>query len=473
MIKLLLGIFLFATSLLFACATESEYNIFCYWDGQSVNRKHRNNFQSWDVNTKLCTHLIYGSSLGLDPTGSGEVKFNHPEEDMDYELLAQVRRLRNIQLKTVISIGGWKDESKLISKMLSDTRKRDQFYTSLINLLYKNGLQGVQINWKFPAHHGSQPEDQKNFVTFLHELKIILQEHKFLLLVAVSARLDDATLAAYDIPKITKYADFVTLLVHDHQDPYRRRLSYNAPLSGDKTRSVESCVHHWVEHSESPSKLLLGVPLFAQSYTMDSSNTSVGSSSKGPGRQQQDSLRPGYMTYGEFCKRVARWQKEFDNVAQVPYAYKGDQWVSYENGRSISAKMRLVKEQRLGGVQVISIDADDFQGDCGERYSLLRVIVTMIGDPDTLTTQMPTTEGSGLCPQNGLFSNPWDCKQYYECRDGKRIDYECIQGYYFHVKLGECKPSGQVECKQDFVTWRPGQKRYSFENLPLNLKIVN
>ncbi|XP_034479845.1 chitinase-like protein 3 [Drosophila innubila] len=470
--KVLPVIFLLELLLLFANAAEPEYNIFCYWDGQSINRKHRSNFQSWDVNTKLCTHLIYGSSLGLDPAGSGEVKLNRPEEDLDYDQLAQVRRLRNIQLKTIISIGGWKDESKLISKMLSDSKKRDQFYSSLINLLYKTAMQGVQINWKFPAHLGSQPEDQKNFVTFLHELRIILQEHNFLLMVVVSARLDEATLAAYDIPKITKYADFVTLLVHDHQDPYSRRLSYNAPLSGDKIRSVESCVSHWVEHSNSPSKLLLAVPLFAQSYTMDSSNTVVGSPSKGPGRQQQDSLRPGYMTYGEFCKQVSRWEKKFDNIAQVPYAYKGDQWVSYENGRSISAKMHLVKEQRLGGAQVMSLDADDFQGDCGERYSLLRVIVSIIGNPDTLTTQKPTTEGIGLCPQEGLFRNIWDCQQYYECRDAKRIDYECIEGYYFDEKLGECQPASQVECKQDFVTWRPGQKRYSFENLPLNLKIV-
>lgn len=471
--KVLPVIFLLGASLLFAHSEKSEYNIFCYWDGQSLIRKHRSNFLSWDVNTKLCTHLIYGSSLGLDPAGSGVVMFNNPEEDMDYDSLAQVRRFRNIQLKTIISIGGWKDESKLISKMMSDTRKRDQFYTSLINILYKHAIQGVQINWKFPVHHGSQPEDAKNFEIFLHELKIILQEHNFLFMVTVSARLDKASLEAYDIPRITKYADFVTLLIHDNQDPYSRRLHYNAPLNGDEVRSVESCVRHWVKHSKAPSKLLLGVPLFAQSYTMDSSNTAVGSSSSGPGRQHPGSLRPGYMTFGEVCSQVSKWQKKFDKIAQVPYAYKGDQWISYEDGRSISAKMHFVKEQRLGGVQVLSIDADDFQGDCGERYALLRVIVSMIGDPDTLTTQKPTTEGSGLCPRDGLFRNLWECRQYYECRDAKRIDYECIEGYYFDESVGQCRPSSQVECKQNFVTWRPGQKRYSFENLPLNLKIVD
>ncbi|KAH8300177.1 hypothetical protein KR044_011060 [Drosophila immigrans] len=374
-------------------------------------------------------------------------------------------------MKAIISIGNWRDQSNLVAEMISDTRKRDQFFTSLISLLYKNTLQGVQINWQFPAHRHSHPSDRENFVTFLHELKIVLKEHKFMLLVGVSARLDKKTLAAYDIPSIIKYADFVSLLVHDHQDPYSRQLRYNAPLSGDKQRSVESCVAYWVKHGKMPSKLLLAIPLFGQSYTMDSANTTVGSASKGPGHQTERSLRPGFMTYGEFCTQAGKWQKNFDTVAQVPYAYKDDQWISYEDGRSISAKSHVVEKQHLGGALVMTLDSDDVQGECGERFALLRVVVSIIGDPDSLAVEEQSTE-SGLCPRDGLFRDLWECNLYHECRDGKRIDYECVKGYYFNQKLGECMPASQVECKQNFVTWRPGQKTYNFKNFPLNLKIV-
>ncbi|XP_060658764.1 probable chitinase 10 [Drosophila nasuta] len=458
--------------LLSAQAAKSDYNIFCYWDGQSNMRKYRSVYQYWDVNTKFCTHLVYGSTLGLDPAGSGNVEFEYPEEYIDFNHMAKYKNLKNVQIKSIISIGNWRDQSSLISEMISDTRKRDQFYTSLIGVLYKTGVQGVQINWQFPAHRHMHSKDRENFVTFLHELKIVLDEHKFMLMVAVSARLDEKTLAAYDIPSIMKYADFVSLLVHNHQDPYSRQLSYNAPLSGDKLKSVESCVAHWVKHSKMPSKLLLAIPLFGQTYTMASSNTTVGSASKGPGRQQQASLRPGYTTFGEFCTQSGKWQRKFDNVTQVPYAYKDDQWISYEDGRSISAKTHVVEQQHLGGVLVMSLDADDTQAACGERFALLRVIISVIGDPDSLTTQAATTESTGLCPRDGFFRNMWECDLYYECRDTKRFDYECVKGYYFDEKLGECQPASQVECKQNFVTWRPGQKLYNFKNLPLNLKIV-
>ncbi|KAH8372054.1 hypothetical protein KR093_009814, partial [Drosophila rubida] len=447
-------------------------SIFCHWNSKANIGKQGHLFQSWEANTKYCTHLVYGSSLSLDAAGTGRVQLDNPTEDADFSLMAKYRVLKNVQIKTIVSIGNWRDESELVSAMISDSRQRDNFFTSIITFLYKYAFQGVQINWQYPAHRYRQSGDREHFVDFLHELKLVLQQHKAMLMVAVSARLDAKTLAAYDIPSIVKYTDFVSLQVHSHQDPYSRQLRYNAPLSGNKYRSVESCVTHWVKQSKMPSKLLLVIPLFAQSYTMDGPRTKVGSISKGPGRQQRGSLRPGFMTYGDFCKQAGNWQKQFDTGAQVPYAYKDDQWISYEDGRSISAKVHLVDKQHLAGVLVMSVDADDTDAECGERFSLLRVIVAIIGDPDALTTETPTTDGGGLCPRDGLFRNPWECYLYYECRGGKRIDYECVKGYYFDTKLGDCQLASQVECNQNFVTWRPGQKVYNFKNIPLNLKIV-
>ncbi|XP_064543005.1 probable chitinase 10 isoform X2 [Drosophila montana] len=376
--------------------------------------------------------------------------------------------IRRDGFQTIISIGGTKDDAKRFSKMAANMAKRDQFYKSLIKFLFKWNCNGILLDWEYPT-----PEDRDNFVNLLKELKIILQDHHVLLLVAVSARMDDATLRSYDIPQIAKHADFIILNTHDNQDPYGPKIDYISPLYGNGSRSVERGVRHWVEQSKISEKLILGIPLFAQTFTLkDASNTVVGAPSKGPGRQHDLSGQEGFMTYAEFCAQAAKWEKKYDKQAQVPYAYKNGQWITYENGQSISAKMRLAKEQRLGGAMMWSIDADDFYGICGEHYGLLKVVLSIIGSPDIFTTQAPTTEGVGLCPKQGLFRHKWNCQAYYECRDGRRTSYECLKGEFFNEELGQCKPSAEVKCNQNFVTWRPGQRGYNFHDLPLNLKVL-
>lgn len=471
--KVLHVIFFILISLICSQATDSEYSIFCHWDADSYNRKGLSYFNSWSIDKKLCTHFVYGNVASLDPNGSGGLKVINEAVLEKRGLLNDILNMRRDNYQAILSVGDTKDDSRRFSKMAASQRKRDHFFVTLMKFLVEREFSGVLLNWEFPTQHGGRPDDRHNFITLLKELKIILQEHRFLLLVTVSARLDKQTLAAYNIRKIAKIADFIILNTHDSQDIYGQQLNYMSPLHGNGSQSVARGVKHWIQQSEMPHKLILGIPLFGQTHTIrDMSKTDVHAPSKGPGLQHVFSKRPGFMTYAEFCSQAVKWEKKFDKQAQVPYAYKDDQWISFEDGNSISAKMRLAKEQRLGGAMAWSIDADDFHGRCGERYALLKVIVSQIGNPSVLTTAAPTTEGVGLCPKDGMFRNLWNCQSYYECRDAQRTDYECPDGDFFDEVLSQCKPAEQVKCSNDFVTWRPGQEGYNFRDLPLNLKIV-
>ncbi|KRG04731.1 chitinase-3-like protein 1 isoform X1 [Drosophila mojavensis] len=469
-----LCVLIFITSLICEQTTGTKHSIFCHWNTDSYDRKGLSYFNSWTIDRKLCTHFVYGSVASLDPDGSGALKVINEAMLEGRGLLTDILSMRRDNYQAILSIGDKKGDAERFSKMAASLRKRDQFYVTLTKFLFERGFSGVLLNWEFPTQHGGHFVDRHNFITLLKELKIILDEHHFLLLVTVSARLDKNTLAAYDIPRIAKIVDFIILNSHDSHDIYAQQVNYMSPLRGNGSQSVELGIKHWVKQSKMPQKLILGIPLFGQTYTLrDQSKTNVNAPSKGPGLQHVSSKRPGYMTYAEFCSQASKWTKKFDKQAHVPYAFKADQWISYEDGSSISAKMRLVRDQRLGGAMAWSIDADDFSGRCGERYALLKVIVSKIGNPNVLTTAAPTTEGIGLCPREGLFRNMWDCQAYYECRDAQRTDYECQDGDFFDEEVGECKPAEQVKCSNNFVTWRPGQDGYNFRDLPLNLKVVD
>ena len=64
-----------------------------------------------------------------------------------------------------------------------------------------------------------------------------------------------------------------------------------------------------------------------------------------------------------------------------PYAYSGDEWVSFDDIDTIQQKAEFVKSMGLGGAMIWALDLDDFNGSCGigENYPLLKTINRELG----------------------------------------------------------------------------------------------
>lgn len=64
----------------------------------------------------------------------------------------------------------------------------------------------------------------------------------------------------------------------------------------------------------------------------------------------------------------------WDEEMKVPYAVQGDQWVGFDDEKSIRHKMKWLKDSGFGGAMVWSLDQDDFGGGmCGGnvKYPLI------------------------------------------------------------------------------------------------------
>lgn len=62
---------------------------------------------------------------------------------------------------------------------------------------------------------------------------------------------------------------------------------------------------------------------------------------------------------------------------KVPYAVAGDQWVGFDDERSIRNKMQWLKNNSYAGAMVWTVDMDDFNGNvCGGdvKYPLIGAI---------------------------------------------------------------------------------------------------
>lgn len=78
----------------------------------------------------------------------------------------------------------------------------------------------------------------------------------------------------------------------------------------------------------------------------------------------------------QICESIAasdEWEVVQPNPSAMgPYAFKGDQWVGYDDEDIVKLKARYANEKKLGGIMFWSIDNDDFRGKChGRPYPLI------------------------------------------------------------------------------------------------------
>lgn len=69
----------------------------------------------------------------------------------------------------------------------------------------------------------------------------------------------------------------------------------------------------------------------------------------------------------------------WENEQKVPYMFKDNVWVGFDNERSIKEKVQYAMDLGLGGMMVWSIDTDDFLGRCGKAYPLLTAVNEALG----------------------------------------------------------------------------------------------
>lgn len=65
-----------------------------------------------------------------------------------------------------------------------------------------------------------------------------------------------------------------------------------------------------------------------------------------------------------------------------PYAYKGNQWVSFDDKAMVRQKAQFIRQLGLGGGMIWALDLDDFKDHCGEGvHPLLTELQSVLAEP--------------------------------------------------------------------------------------------
>jgi chitinase len=159
----------------------------------------------------------------------------------------------------------------------------------------------------------------------------------------------EAIAAGYDVPEISKYLDFINVMTYDFHGQWEKKIGHNAPLyalesaSGyQKKLTVDFSAREWVKKGAPKEKLLIGMPTYGRSFTLvNGSQFDIGAPASGGGTTGKFTNEAGFLSYYEICSFLAAKNTTlvWDSEQQVPFAYKDDQWVGFDDERSLKNKV--------------------------------------------------------------------------------------------------------------------------------------
>ncbi|KAL1512585.1 hypothetical protein ABEB36_002154 [Hypothenemus hampei] len=485
--------------------------VICYHGTWSHYRSGNGNFPISLTPTDLCTHYIYAFA-GLDASTNQVVSL---DSWLDFNLNgfqnAIALKQSNKDLKVLLAVGGYSQGSARFSNMAAHQSTRATFIQSALTFVQTHGFDGLDLDWEYPARRDGQAQDKENFALLVKELYEVFNPLGLILTSAVSAVHVDVS---YDVPTLSQYLDYINLMLYDFHGFWDTHAYHNAPLystsklAGTSSAgfSVNASVHQWIEAGASPSKLALGIPLYGRTAILSSaSNTSPGAPTTSQGAHAGPYTGTvGFWGYNEIVEQFQNgdWTLEWDDEQEVPYAYKGTTWLTYDNGRSIGQKVEFANDLGLGGIMVWSIETDDAYGVSDIRFPLLKAIQnaldtsrpnssttssvssttsstapvtsettsssqktsTTTAAETTTTTTTPTsttTQGkpssdsrrikdANSCVTEGFFGSSVDCSIYFYCQsvDNGHVGYSfmCSQGLVYDTTFGICNYPALVDC---------------------------
>lgn len=326
---------------------------------------------------------------------NGSLVLGHPQFDAtNLEALAKVKRA-NSRLRLVASVGGW-NWSNRFSDMASDARTRAQFIDSAIAFLRRQGFDGIDIDWEYPASIGvacapphktcDRPGDKRNFAMLGRELRAGLDRagavdgRRYLFTVAAGADAKyvfDATGSSAWLAELAQSTDWINLMTYDYHGTWERAAYFVAPLSRDAAdpneANVEATVELFLKQGIAPSKLTLGAPFYGKGWTgcADGSGADVlYKPCEALAREDHEAsfefsylVDEGYLVRdgeGRYTRGGRGFVRHWNGGARAPWLYNPETrtFIAYDDEASIREKARYAIRMDLRGVMFWELAAD-------------------------------------------------------------------------------------------------------------------
>ncbi|KMQ93462.1 putative chitinase 2-like protein [Lasius niger] len=324
--------------------------VVCYVASWAAYRPGNGAFSLENLRPGHCTHLIYAFA-GINAS-NWTIKSLDPWADMEKNGIGNYRKmtaLRKQGLKVSLGIGGWNEGSINYSMMASSSDRRKTFIASTVEFLRTYEFDGLDLDWEFPGSRGGALYDKQNFVSLVKELRDTFRGHRFLLTAAISANKDTIDMG-YDIPKISKYLDYIHVMAYDYHGAWNKQVLPNSPLRSKDRLSVEDTITYLLQQGAPAEKLVLGLAMYGRTFVLTTVPETpkinpIGLPSLDTGFKGPYTSEDGFMGFNEICEALVlypqEWTTGWDNYSSTAYAIKKDHVVVYDDRKAIMIKVSL------------------------------------------------------------------------------------------------------------------------------------
>ncbi|KAJ3932168.1 MAG: glycoside hydrolase family 18 protein, partial [Lentinula lateritia] len=293
-----------------------------------------------------------------------------------------------------VSVGGW-GGSIYFSTAMGSAENRTQFVKAITDFATNYSLDGINFDWEYPNKQGIgcnivNANDTDNFLAFLQELRTDPVGANLTLsaATAITAFFDSKGNALTNVSAFADVFDFVTVMNYDVWGSWSTGVGPNAPLNDscaakpNQQGSAVSAVAAWYTAGMPAEKIVLGVPSYGHSFSVNQTSAFVSSTelaayppfnatafplgdSWDTGATEPDAcgllesnggvydfwslIENGYLdTEGNF---TSEFPHRFDECSQTPYLYVEDAelMISFDNAESFTAKGNFIAEYGLAG----------------------------------------------------------------------------------------------------------------------------
>jgi chitinase len=323
---------------------NQQKRIIAYWhgDAKEVEKYH----------IKKITHLIY-CFLHLD----GNILKANDHDKIHFKELIKLKKI-NPDLKILISLGGW-GGCETCSDIFSTKKARTQFSNSVLSILSKYNLDGIDLDWEYPAlpslpGHSYSSEDKHNFTLLIEKLRKTIGK-KYTISFAAGG-FEEFLMKSVEWEKIMPLIDFVNLMNYDIINGNSTYTGHHTPLFSNKfqNESTQFTVNFLIDKKIPKEKIVIGAAFYGRIFeNVDSINNGL--------------YRPGkfnaYVNFKDLDKVVNKengFDFYYDSISKAAWAYNKSQklFATYDDKFSVKNKANYVMDENLGGIMFWSLNGD-------------------------------------------------------------------------------------------------------------------
>jgi len=291
--------------------------------------------------------LLDGNTLDVEP------------HDEALRTLVSLKK-RNPSLKILIAFGGW-GGCETCSEVFSKAENRQAFAESVLQVIQDYELDGIDLDWEFPAipgfpGHAYKAEDRENFTALVRVLRNVLgPDYEISFAAAATPVFIERSI---DWIQVMPLVDRVNVMSYDFVAGGSTYTGHHTALytSIANLYSADHAIRLLRRRGVPPRKIVIGAAFYARVWADVPAESGFILGRSGTFKESV-AFRDFAEYFGDGC------ETHWDERASAPYRYCPDEglYATYDDRRSVAAKTGYALEHSLGGIMFWQLAQDSEQ----------------------------------------------------------------------------------------------------------------